>query len=253
MNKKLFSQIAIIVIVLISALYLVIGSESAKITNFDECENAGWLLRSITIYDYAEYVPNAIEQKCTLWTGTFFVKETVEPPFIPPITNEPEPLPQTTKAYVYDEDFGYGFEYPEGWEFYINLADGVNGCDSELGYEGYTCVDFENKDIKKVILFESGSAQIDFTVQSATNIETITNEFKTIAEMSGLEVLSEVGISINNVYGYDTLTGTSGWKLRQVVFIDNGTVYIFKYSGQEESYDLNEDIFENMINSFNVQ
>ncbi|MBW6461729.1 MAG: hypothetical protein K0B07_01665 [DPANN group archaeon] len=251
MNKQLNLRIAILAILVFATLIGIFMSESAKITNFDECANSGWLLRGITVYDSADYSEHGrLGNECELWTGMIFVKE------IEDLSNnlpmEPVPLTTTTKEYVYDDDLGYSFEYPAGWAFYVNIAESVNGCNSELGYDSYTCVDFPDDNIKKVIMFENGDSSIEFTIQSATNIETITNDFKEIAKMSGLDVLSETEISINNVYGYDTLTGTSGWKLRQVVFIDTGTVYIFKYSGQEETYDINEDTFENVINSFNI-
>ena len=61
-------------ILLLAVSSLVVINESAKVTNFEECESAGWLVRSITLYDYAEYIPNAIEKKCVLWTGKTFVK-----------------------------------------------------------------------------------------------------------------------------------------------------------------------------------
>ncbi|MFZ2411011.1 MAG: hypothetical protein WAW23_05535, partial [Candidatus Methanoperedens sp.] len=56
----------------IASLYLVIGSESAKITTFEECEKAGWLVRSVTFYDGPVGSP---EKKCVLWSGKSFVKE----------------------------------------------------------------------------------------------------------------------------------------------------------------------------------
>ena len=58
----------------------IFGYLNAKITTFEECENS-WLARSITIYDYAEYVPNAIQRKCTLWIGKSFEKRLELPNF----------------------------------------------------------------------------------------------------------------------------------------------------------------------------
>ncbi len=51
---------------------MVIKSESAKITTFEECEKAGWLVRSITVYDGPVGSP---EKKCELWSGKSFMKE----------------------------------------------------------------------------------------------------------------------------------------------------------------------------------
>lgn len=53
------------------ALYWVMKSESAKITTFEECVKAGWLVRTIKAYD--GFGP--IEQECTLWSGRSFVKQ----------------------------------------------------------------------------------------------------------------------------------------------------------------------------------
>ena len=66
--------LTVVFILLLAVSSLIVMNESAKVTNFEECKNAGWLVRSITLYDYAEYVPNAIDRECTLWTGKSFVK-----------------------------------------------------------------------------------------------------------------------------------------------------------------------------------
>src|SRR5680860_34106 len=71
-NKK---RLTIFVLVsIIGTIAGIFGYSNAKITTFEGCENS-WLARSITFYDYAEYVPNAIEKKCTLWTGKSFEKK----------------------------------------------------------------------------------------------------------------------------------------------------------------------------------
>ena len=49
----------------------IVGYLNAKITTFEECEKAGWLVRSITVYD--GYGP--IGKECVLWSGKSFVKE----------------------------------------------------------------------------------------------------------------------------------------------------------------------------------
>lgn len=71
-NTKKIVAIFLLVFI-VGSISGIVGYSNAKITNFEECENS-WLVRSITFYDYAEYVPNAIEKKCTLWTGKSFVK-----------------------------------------------------------------------------------------------------------------------------------------------------------------------------------
>jgi hypothetical protein len=254
MNKRLILRIAILAMVALASLYLVIRSESAKITTFEECEKAGWLVDRITNYD-------GYDAKCVLWNGKIFVKQTVEPPFIPPITTEPESLPLTTKEYVYDDKLGYGFEYPDNWEFFTNVDKDVEQCDPSLNYETYTCVDFPDKNIKKVISFTKKLSeersqpppQIDFTVKSTPDLQEVKNEFKKELEMSGIPILNEATISVNNISGYDILAGTSDWKLRQVVFFANGMAYIFKYSSQEEFYRMYRETYNNIINSFNIE
>jgi hypothetical protein len=173
-----------------------------------------------------------------------------EPPFGPP--TEPAPGPLSTQGYVYDDKLGYGFDYPGGWEFLVE--------------EG----DFPDKNIKKVVSFEKifkkqfegsdyeseVSVDLEFMVKSATDLQEITDEFKKKAEMSGLPILNEATISVNNIDGYDILCGdseTPTWKLRQVVFFANGTAYIFTYQSQEEFYRMYEKTFNNTINSFNIK
>lgn len=253
-GKKQILGIVILAMVVLASLYLVIRSESAKITTFEECQKAGWLVDRITNYD-------GYNAKCELWNGKIFVKQTAEPLFILPITTEPEPLRLTTKRYVYDDKLGYGFEYPDNWEFFINVDKDVEQCDPSLNYENYTCVDFPDKNIKKVITFTKKLSeliskpppQIDFMVKSAADLQENKNEFKKGVEMSGIPILNEAAISVNNVSGYDILAGTPDWKLRQVVFSANGIVYIFKYSSQEEFYRMSEETFNNIINSFNIK
>lgn len=62
-----------LLIFIVGSIAGIIGYSTTKINTFEECETS-WLVRSITHCDYAEYVPSAIEEKCTLWTGKSFVK-----------------------------------------------------------------------------------------------------------------------------------------------------------------------------------
>jgi hypothetical protein len=99
----------------------------------------------------------------------------------------------------------YGFVYPDGWELYVG--------------EG----DFPDKSIKKVISFEKKifkdgsqvSVEIELIIKSATDLQEVKNEFKEGLEMSGLPILNETAISVNNISGYDILSGIPTWKLRQ--------------------------------------
>lgn len=183
-----------------------------------------------------------------------------EPPVMPPLTTEPAPLPLTTSGYVYDNKLNYGFDYPDNWEFSIGVDKDVEQCDPTRHYEAYNCVDFPDEAIKKTITFRKDipkdgslvSVDIEFMVKSAVDLEEIKNEFKKGVEMSGIPILNEATISVNNISGYDMLAGTPDWKLRRVVFSANGLVYIFKYTSQEESYRMYEETFDNTIKSFNI-
>ncbi len=164
-------------------------------------------------------------------------------PLAPPPPTEPALRVLSTQGYVYDDKLGYGFEYPSGWELYVE--------------EG----DFPDKNIKKVVSFEKNvfkdgsqfSVEIELIVKSVTDLQEVKNEFKQGLEMSGLPILNEATISVNNISGYDMLSGIPTWKLRQVVFFANGMAYIFKYSSQEEFYRMYEQTFSNVINSFVIE
>ncbi len=164
-------------------------------------------------------------------------------PPAPPPPREPVPGALTTQGYVYDDKLGYGFEYPGGWESYVAEDD------------------FPDKNIKKVVSFEKKilrdrsqfSVEIELIVKSAIDLQEVKNEFKKGLEMSGIPILNEATISVNNIDGYDILSGIPTWKLRQVVFFANGMAYIFKYSSQEEFYRMYEETFNNVINSFVIK
>lgn len=61
----------LLLVFIVGTLAGIVGYLNAKITTFEECEKAGWLVRSITVYD--GYDP--IEKECVLWSGKSFVKE----------------------------------------------------------------------------------------------------------------------------------------------------------------------------------
>lgn len=71
MTKRI---VIFLVIFIVGSIAGIIGYSNAKITDFEGCENAGWLVRSITVYDsVGDY--GSIEKECTLWTGKHFVKQ----------------------------------------------------------------------------------------------------------------------------------------------------------------------------------
>ena len=71
MNKTKKIVAIFLLVFIIGTLAGIFGYLNTKITTFDECETAGWLVRSITVYD--GFGP--IEKECTLWGGKHFVKQ----------------------------------------------------------------------------------------------------------------------------------------------------------------------------------
>ncbi len=71
MNKTKNIVVIFLLVFIIGSLAGIFGYWNAKITTFEECEDAGWLVRSITVYDGFGY----IEKECVLWSGKSFVKQ----------------------------------------------------------------------------------------------------------------------------------------------------------------------------------
>ena len=75
-TKKIVSIFLLIFIV--GSFAGIVGYSCAKITNFEECENAGWLVRKIIVYDYEvvyDSSKGSVEKKCVLWNGKSFIKQ----------------------------------------------------------------------------------------------------------------------------------------------------------------------------------
>jgi len=73
-NKK---RLTSFVLVSITGIIIIAGMfvySNAKITTFEECEKAGWLVRSIKIYDSVGGY-GSVEKECILWSGKSFVKK----------------------------------------------------------------------------------------------------------------------------------------------------------------------------------
>lgn len=68
---KRFAVIGILILAVAGSLSLVVRSESAEIATFEECVKAGWLVRSIKVYN--GFGP--IEEECTLWNGKSLVRQ----------------------------------------------------------------------------------------------------------------------------------------------------------------------------------
>lgn len=87
-TKKIFTVVCVLILLVIASLYLVIRSESAKITTFEECEKAGWLVRGIKVYDSVGGY-GSIEMECVLWSSKSFVKLNVLSVPVFPTAKEP--------------------------------------------------------------------------------------------------------------------------------------------------------------------
>lgn len=68
-TKKRFTIFLLVFIV--GTLAGMVGYLNTKITTYEECENAGLLVRSIKVYDGN----GPVEKECVLWSGESFVKE----------------------------------------------------------------------------------------------------------------------------------------------------------------------------------
>jgi hypothetical protein len=196
-----------------------------------------------------------------LSTSLFMEKQTAEAPIISPRTAEPESLSLSTGGYVYDKKLNYGFNYPDGWEFSIGIDKDLEQCDPALNYEAYNCVEFPDRAIKKNIIFKKAipgdgslvSIDIDFVAKTAMDLQVIREEFKRGAVLSGLEILKEEAILVNNTDGYDMLAGIPEWKIRQTAFLSNEMAYVFTYQSQDEFYRIYEKTFNSIINSFSIK
>lgn len=72
---KRFVIISVLILAVAGALSVAVKSKSATITTFDECVKAGWLVRSVKVYDGFGLLAEA---ECALWGGKSFVKQRSE-------------------------------------------------------------------------------------------------------------------------------------------------------------------------------
>lgn len=86
-RAKIFSPIFII-----GAFIGIFAYLNSKITTFEECERAGWLVQRIKVY--ASYGP--IEKECVLWSGKVFYQSKA-----PEIIND-KPAPALASAPIMD-------------------------------------------------------------------------------------------------------------------------------------------------------
>lgn len=95
-KNKTIKGVIIIAVVMAILSYSAVKIESDKITNFDECYEAGktgWLVHKISFYDSFGLAPNKTE--CVLWSGkTFYQYEALESNNIDNIALVPTLTPQ---------------------------------------------------------------------------------------------------------------------------------------------------------------
>lgn len=60
----------------VAGIILMFFAASAKVNSFEECEQAGWLVRERIVYSLAFEGPGQIEKECVLWSGRRFTKLT---------------------------------------------------------------------------------------------------------------------------------------------------------------------------------
>ncbi len=95
MIKNNQKTLIVILAVIIAAVFLVIRVKSDKITIFDECYKAGWLVYRVSFYD--SFGLSSLEKDCVLWTGkTFHQYRTPELNNIDSIALEPTPMLQSS-------------------------------------------------------------------------------------------------------------------------------------------------------------
>jgi len=71
MENKISRSTLFLLVIIVCTLAGIVGYLNVKITTFEECEKAGWLVRNITVYE--GYGP--FEKECILWTGKSFAKQ----------------------------------------------------------------------------------------------------------------------------------------------------------------------------------
>ena len=178
-------------------------------------------------------------------------------------TTIPASLPTTSEEYVFDKELSFGFNYPKGWEYSCSISPTVNKCDpTQINLDdtnSCTCQDLgdikESLSFGKTIKTESGAIykpQITLDIKSADGIENIKKDFKDNAVQSGLKILEEGIMTINEVIGSDVTVGVDTFKIRELIFVNNGNAYIFKYQAND-LYGKFDDVFNGVVNSFKVK
>lgn len=155
----------------------------------------------------------------------------------PPLESElpPPPTDRVTPGYIrgFDYKLGYGFEYPEDLE--------MKTPEYESPYE-------------KVEVYTSKEESIRIVVSvKSTN-------FKSLAEVKGFgyvdldSILMERFVFINDRNAYEVIFKQyPDIKARWVIFLANDKEYTIECYTTEDLYAASEEIFDHVINSFNIK
>lgn len=155
---------------------------------------------------------------------------------LPPTESElPTPTTTTTAGYirVYDHKLEYGFEYPEDWEMQIP--------EYESPYE------------KVEVFTKRGEpTRIVISVKS-TNLKSLA-EVKAFGYISRESILKEGFVEINGRKAYEVIFKRyPDKKAKWVIFLANDKEYTIQCYNTEDLYATSEEIFDHVINSFNIK
>ena len=141
--------------------------------------------------------------------------------------------------WYHNDEVGYGFEYPAGWE--MQSPEVVDG-----------------EDVESVLMFTKPETPTTLIVavklSNLTSLEEVKEEFREGLKGLGGTILEERQIVVNGREGYEVIyKPIAVVKMRQVIFIANGKTYMLVCSTAEVLYDEYRDTFDHVINSFTIR
>ncbi len=156
----------------------------------------------------------------------------------------PSPGPLSTPGYAYDDELGYGFDYPGGWEMQVTLM-----ADLEVQIE---------EDIESILMFTKPGTPttliVTVTLSDLTTLEELKVEFREAVEKLGATIFEQTEITASGREGYEVIYSPfPSIKMRQVMFIANGKSYMITCSTAEQLYDEYEETFDSIMSSFTIE
>ena len=151
-----------------------------------------------------------------------------------PSSPAPPPTEPGTPGYirVYDHKLGYGFEYPEDWEMQVPQ--------------------FESPYEKVEVFTKKGEpTQIKILVKSTT-LKSLA-EVKAFGYVDRASILTEKFVEINDREAYEIIFEEyPDRKAKWVIFLANHKEYSIECYATEDLYAASEEIFDHVVNSFNI-